>query len=133
MARHLRERGEGKFQQCCAWAARQRLHSRWLAHLFNLYVLPSITYGLEFARPQGLRLFDAALVQWGRRILGWPAGSPRVAVFGDLDWWRADALALRRRASLFSRLLCGPPSPCRSLAHDLSSRFLYRTPRRLRR
>ena len=118
-AQHAIARGERKFRQCCAWAHRQGLHAAWLDDLFRSYVLPSAAYGLELATPAGERAFDRALTRWGRRILGWPDGAPRVAVFGDLGWHRADALALRRRASLFVRLLRGPPPSCRFTAHDV--------------
>ena len=33
-----------------------------------------------------VRRFDKQVRQWGRRLLGWPAGAPRAAVLGELGW-----------------------------------------------
>ena len=45
------------------------------------YVHPSVCFGLEFipAGPQTAR-FQTRVLLWGRRLLGWPQGSPSLAV-----------------------------------------------------
>ena len=41
-----------------------------------------------------VRRFDKQVRQWGRRLLGWPAGAPRAAVLGELGWacfpWKSE-------------------------------------------
>ena len=52
------------------------------------YVLPSISWGVEFlvSSPSALQVIDTALRRWGRFLLGWPAGSPIASVFLELVW-----------------------------------------------
>ena len=40
----------------------------------------------------------------------WPSGTPSAAVYGDLGWIDAEAIALQRAAGLWSRLRCRPPA-----------------------
>ena len=41
-----------------------------------------------------VRRSDKQVRQWGRRLLGWPAGAPRAAVLGELGWacfpWKSE-------------------------------------------
>ena len=80
--RHLISRGNRLFAQCVAWCCSDRLSVHFAASLFRSYVLPSISWGLEFClnSSPAVRLTDGALRRWGRHLLGWPSGSPNAAV-----------------------------------------------------
>ena len=58
------------------------------------------------------------LRRWGRRLLGWPSGSPNAAVFLELGWPDALHLCTERLLSLFGRALsmpCGERCPLPAL------------------
>ena len=73
--RHLISRGNRLFAQCVAWCCSDRLSVHFAASLFRSYVLPSISWGLEFClnSSPAVRLIDGALRRWGRHLLGWPS------------------------------------------------------------
>ena len=107
---HISSRSNQRFATCVAWAQREKLHLAWIARLFQVYVLDAFFFGAEFIATDAvaLRAIGQQLRRLGRRILGWPSGSPNVAVLGELGWLDAEALALRRAASLWSRLASRP-------------------------
>jgi len=93
---HINEllcRGERKLAACVSWTSSTSLPLHFVERIFQSYVRPSACFGLEFV-PQGpqIRRFQTRLCKWGRRLLAWPSGSPRVAVQGQLGWHDADAL-----------------------------------------
>ena len=71
-ARHLVSRGNRLFAQCVAWCKSERLPLRFASTLFMSYVLPSISWGVEFlvSSPPALQVIDTALRRWGRFSLG---------------------------------------------------------------
>ena len=80
-----------------------------------MYVRPSMTYGCEFAIGDSAALdrLDHQFRRFGRRLLGWPAASPNIAVLGELGWHDSYSLALDQAAGLFARLrslMGGQPS-----------------------
>ena len=103
-------RGERKLAACVSWTQSATLPLFFVERIFHSYVRPSACFGLEFV-PKGaqIRRFQARLIKWGRRLLTWPHGSPRVAVQGQLGWHDADTLRLSHAAGLCARLLCLPP------------------------
>lgn len=107
---HIIARGNQKFGACVAWAQRERVNLSWTTKLFRGYVLDAATFGLEFVAADrvALGVFDRQLRQWGRRLLTWPSGAPSAAVYGDLGWIDAEAIALQRAAGLWSRLRSRP-------------------------
>ena len=70
-------------------------------------------FGLEFV-PAGsqLRRFQTRFLQWGRRLLAWPRGSPGVVVQGQLGWHDVVTVHLTQAAGLCARLLSLPPHCC---------------------
>ena len=84
----------------------------------STYVLPSASFGIEFAGecPRSLARFDRALRQWGPHLLGWPSGTPNASVLCELglhDGLRVSsgrALALHARLASFA-LGSRPPVP----------------------
>ena len=103
---HVTRQGNQKFASCVSWAAREGLHVAWQSRLFQSYVLPAFTYGSEFllCNQNLLDAMNLQLRKWGRRILGHPNGSPNPVVLLDLGWSDIQAMALKRAASLCSRL-----------------------------
>ena len=85
---------------------------------YQTYVHPSVTFGLELipAGPQIAR-FQQRILQWGRRLLGWPRGSPSLVVQGKLAWPDANTVRLSRAAGLWFRL---PSLPRGCLAGHLA-------------
>ena len=61
-------------------------------------------YGTHFLDAICLVQLDGKLRQWGRRLLGWPAGAPGVAVLGELGWAPLAMEAKRLQYGLFARL-----------------------------
>ena len=117
--RHVLARGQQKIAACVAWAEREKLNLAWRAKLFRAYVLDAFAFGSEFILEDhvALRAFNRHLVAFGRRLLGWPRGSPAAAVLGDLGWLDGEAIALQRASSLWARLDSHVPSlPHGSLA-----------------
>ena len=113
---YMLDRGKQRFATCVAWAQREKLNLAWTARLFQVYVMDAFLYGAEFIFTDAvaLRSLDRHLRTFGRRLLGWPAGAPIAAVFGELGWCDAEASALRRTASLWARLeshACDSTSP----------------------
>ena len=108
--RHLISRGNRLLAQCVAWCCSDRLSVHFAASLFRSYVLPSISWGLEFClnSSPAVRLIDGALRRWGRHLLGWPSGSPNAAVFLELGWPDAQHLCTERLLSLFGRAFTMP-------------------------
>ncbi|CAE8583262.1 unnamed protein product [Polarella glacialis] len=94
------------FAECAAWAFRENLDLQWCDKLFRSYSLPAFLHGSEPAAvdSRAVALMNKSLRTWGRGLLGWPRGSLIAAVFGDLGWFDAEALALDRAASLCGRL-----------------------------
>ena len=94
-------RGERKLAACASWTSSTSLQLHFVERIFQSYVRPSACLGLEFV-PQGphIRRFQSRLCTWGRRLLAWPNGSPRIAVQGQLGWHDADTLRLSQAASL---------------------------------
>jgi hypothetical protein len=109
-------RGNARFAECVAWAMRETLDVAFGSKLFHVYVLAAVLHGSELAiiDRQSLRTYEKCLRGWGRRLLGWPRGSPNAAVLGDLGWDDFEALALGRVAGLFARLRCRPWAGVRS-------------------
>ena len=103
---NMTKRSNQRFAACVAWAQREKLHLAWPARLFQVYVLDAFLFGAAFiaADASALRSLDQQLRRLGRRLLGWPPGSPIAAVFGELGWCDAEALAMQRAASLWARL-----------------------------
>ena len=101
--RHLISRGNRLFAQCVSWCRSDRLPVHFAASLFQSYVLPSISWGLEFClnSSPAIRLLDGALRRWCRHLLGWPSGSPNAAVFLEPGWPDALHLCTERLLSLF--------------------------------
>ena len=126
--RHLISRGNRLFAQCVSWCRSDRLPVHFAASLFKSYVLPSISWGLEFCliSSPAIRLLDGALRRWGRHLLGWPSGSPNAAVFLELGWPDALHLCTERLLSLFGRALampCGERCPLPALIFKTALSF----------
>jgi hypothetical protein len=103
---HILARGEQRMAACLSWATTAALPVAWLDTVFSSYVLSSALYGIEHAASSpALARMQTRLLQWGRRLLMWPAGAPGAAVAGQLGWMDAQALQLVRSASLAARLL----------------------------
>ena len=66
----------------------------WCGKLFRAYVVDAFAFGSEFIAtdPVALRTFSRHLIDFGRRLLGWPRGSPAAAVLGDLGWLDGEPL-----------------------------------------
>ncbi|CAE8590013.1 unnamed protein product, partial [Polarella glacialis] len=79
-------------------AMRETLDVAFGSKLVHVYVLAAVLHGSELAiiDRQSLRTYEKCLRGWGRRLLGWPRGSPNAAVLGDLGWDDFEALALGR-------------------------------------
>ena len=103
-------RGERKRAACVSWTSSTSLPLHFAQRIFQSYARPSACFGLEFV-PQG----PSRLCKWGRRLLAWPSGSPRVAVRGQLGW-HAQA------ASLCALLYCAVCRVCVAPAAFLVSR-----------
>ena len=73
----LLARGERKMAACLFWTGFADLPLSFVERMFQTYVHPSVCFGLEFvpAGPQTAR-FQTRVLQRGRRLLGWPRGSP---------------------------------------------------------
>ena len=69
-----------------AWAKNRPLHTGFRRSLFQAYVLPAMQHGAAFLHAASVHRLDKPLRQWGRRLLGWPAGAPGTAVLGELGW-----------------------------------------------
>ena len=95
---------------CLFWTRSADLPLSFVERIYQTYVHPSVCFGLEFvsAGPQIAR-FQTRLLQWGRRLLGWPRGSPNLAVQGQLGWHDAETIRLVQAAGLWARLLSLPP------------------------
>ena len=109
-ARHLVSRGNRLFAQCVAWCRSERLPLWFASTLFTSYVLPSISWSMEFfvSSPPALQVIDTALRRWGRFLLGWPAYSPIASVFLELGWPDASHISTSRLLSLFGRMHAMP-------------------------
>ncbi|CAE8678052.1 unnamed protein product [Polarella glacialis] len=84
----------------------EQMPVEWTARLFETYVVSSACYGIEFVtQSSALTLLRSRLLQWGRRILQWPAGAPGAAVLAELGWSDLDARWALRAASLCGRLM----------------------------
>ena len=105
-ARHAVQKGGRKFATCVSWASREGLHVSWQSRLFQSYVLPAFAYGSEFFVGDRtiLNSMDLQLRKWGRRILGFPNGTPNPVVFLELGWSDMHSIVLKRAASSFSWL-----------------------------
>ena len=114
---HLVDRGRRLFAQCVSWVRSEGLPVSFSLFLLSTYVLPSASFGIEFAgESRSLARFDRALRQWGRHLLGWPSGTPNASVLCELglhDGLRVSsgrALALCARLASFA-LSSRPPVP----------------------
>ena len=109
----LLRRGERKMAACVSWTNAANLPLCFVERIFKNYVCPSACFGLEFvpAGPQ-LRRFQTRFLQWGRRLLTWPRGSPGVVVQGQLGWHDVVTVHLTQAAGLCARLLSLPPHCC---------------------
>ena len=126
--RHLISRGNRLFAQCVSLCRSDRLPVHFAASLFKSYVLPSISWGLEFClnSSPAIRLLDGALRRWGRHLFGWPSGSPNAAVFLELGWPDALHPCTERLLSLFGRALampCGERCPLPALIFQTALSF----------
>ena len=103
---HVTRKGNQKFASCVSWCSREGLHAAWQSRLFLTYVLPAFAHGSEFllGNQSPVNAMELQLRKWGRRILGHPSGSPNPVVLLDLGWSDMQAIALKRAASLCSRL-----------------------------
>ena len=83
---HLVDRGRRLFAQCVSWVRSEGLPVSFSLFLLSTYVLPSASFGIEFAGecPRSLARFDRALRQWGRHLLGWQSGTPNASVLCEL-------------------------------------------------
>ena len=126
--------------ECLSWCLRDRLTLCWSAQLLQSHVLPAALFGMELMPTCAtLNRFESRLLQWGRRLLRWPAGTPRAAVIAELGWLRPGDLITERAAGLFARLASIAPHQCRrqmlwtifnyarhrqgTWAHDTSTHF----------
>ena len=106
-ATHLCARGEMHMSQCLSWALQERLPLQWACQLFESYVLPSAMYGSELmVGSSSMAVLQKRLLRWGRRLLGWPAGTPTAAVLAELGWHSTRLLSLRRATYFYARLRC---------------------------
>ncbi|CAE7350365.1 pol [Symbiodinium sp. CCMP2456] len=113
----LLEKGVRKFHQSIAWAENRGLHTGFRRSLFQAYALPSLLHGSAFLDDGCVRRLDKQVRQWGRRLLGWPAGAPSAAVIGELGWAPISVEVHKIQASLFGRLCSADPHGAhRSLA-----------------
>ena len=82
------------------WTGSADLPPSFVERIFQTYVHPSVCLGLELvpASPQTAR-FQTRVLQWGRRLLGWPRGSPSLAVQGQLGWCDATDIHHMKRAA----------------------------------
>ena len=106
---HLLDHGERKMAACLFWTGSAELSPTFVERIYQAYVHPSINFGLEFV-PYGPQLarYQTRIYKWGRRILGWPAGSPSVGVQGQLGWHDANTIRLLQAAGLWARLVSLP-------------------------
>ena len=105
----LLRRGERKMAACLSWTRSADLPVCFVERIFQTYVCPSVCFGMEFVDPAPqIRRFQTRLLQWGRRLLLWPRGSPGVVVQGQLGWQDASTLRLQQAADLWARLLSLP-------------------------
>ena len=74
--------------------------------LLSTYVLPSASFGIEFAGecPRSLARFDRALRQCGRHLLGWPSGTPNASVLCELGLHDGLRVSSDRALALYARL-----------------------------
>ena len=100
---HMIKRSNQRFAACVAWAQREKLHLAWTTRLFKVYVLDVFLFGASLiaADAVALRSLDHQLRKLGRRLLGWPSGSPIAAVFGELG------CVMPRRSPCRMRPPCG--------------------------
>ena len=71
-ARHLVSRGNRLFAQCVAWCKSERLPLRFASTLFMSYVLPSISWGVEFlvsSHHTALQVIDRFLLRRCLQVL----------------------------------------------------------------
>ncbi|CAE8629518.1 unnamed protein product [Polarella glacialis] len=125
---HVTSRCDKRFAECAAWALREKLDLQWCDNLFRSYSLPAFLHGSELAAvvSRAVALMNKSLRTRGRRLLRFPRGSPIAAVFGDLGWSDADALALDRAAGLFGRLRCRALAASRSEIPGMVFRYALR-------
>ena len=106
-----------KFHESVAWAENRHLNTGFRRSLFQAYVLPAMQHGAAFLDDASVRRLDKQLRQWGRRLLGWPAGAPGAAVLGELGWFPFTADVKKAQANLFGRFCSADPHGAhRSLA-----------------
>ena len=91
----LLDRGERKMAACLSWTSSVNLPPSFVERSYQTYVHPSITFALELI-PAGPHLarFQKRILQWGRRLLGWPRGSPSLVVQGAFAWPDANTIRL---------------------------------------
>ena len=103
---HLVDRGRRLFAQCVSWVRSEGLSVSFSLFLLSTYVLPSASFGIEFAGdcPRSLARFDRALRQWGRHLLGWPSGTPNASVLCELGLHDGLRVSSGRALALYARL-----------------------------
>ena len=99
-------RGRRLFAQCVSWVRSEGLPVSSSLFLLSTYVLPSASFGIEFAGecPRSLARFDRALRQWGRHLLGWPSGTPNASVLCELGLHDGLRVSSGRALALYARL-----------------------------
>ena len=109
----LLARGERKMAACLFWTKSADLPLSFVERIYQTYVHSSVSFGLAFVSA-GTQVapFQTRVLQWGRRLLCWPRGSPNLAVQGQLGWHDAETMRLIQAAGLWARLLSLPPGCC---------------------
>ena len=94
------------FAQCVSWVRSKSLPVSFSLFLLSTYVLPSASFGIEFAGecPRSLAKFDRALRQWGHHLLGWPSGTPNASVLCELGLHDGLRVSSGRALALYARL-----------------------------
>ena len=100
---------KAKWLPACHGQRQPACHFGLLNACFKLMLVLRFGLGWSSCPLPTLQRFQTSLWQWGRRLLAWPAGSPGVAVQGQLGWHDADTTRLCRAASLCARLMSLPP------------------------
>ena len=103
---HLVDRGRRLFCAVCVLGSIRGLPVSFSLFLLSTYVLPSASFGIEFAGecPRSLARFDRALRQWGRHLLGWPSGTPNASVLCELGLHDGLRVSSGRALALYVRL-----------------------------
>ena len=118
---HLVGRGRRLFAQCVSWVRSEGLPVSFSLFLLSTYVIPSASFGIEFAGecPRSLARFDRALRQWGSS-LAWLAKWHTQCVGALRAWssrWPARLLWSGFGSLCSSRFLRARlPSSCPSLS-----------------